>query len=183
MTFYNKQSIVTRSEENGFKYKSWQEEGERFVVPDKTLVKYRCDVAYLYDDKAQVEHDHIVSDMTRRLSGCDTFVHIKDANSVPGLRDFVTMTDGKYCVRCMRSTITKIIYRVLFFLGYHSIFETIWRGIGTTITFHSKKKMSVDNDLRAEAYKNDEQVQKLIKYEGSERQQIYDPLTPNVSYV
>ena len=163
MNCYDKSSVVTASYDRDIKYETWQEEGTPVYVPDKQLVKYRCTVEYAYDEKSKPEYDSIMNEITRNLEGRDDYIKIKDASSVPGLTEFVTMSERGCCVPCMRSKFVRFLYRFSFLLGYHTIFEVFWRGIGTTVFFHSRKKMSFGTEMRAAKYKNDEQAKNMMR--------------------
>ena len=163
MNCYDKTSVVTASYNKDIKYETWQEEGTPVFVPDKQLVKYRCSVEFAYDEKTQIDHDSILNEITTNLEGRDDFIKIKDASEVPGLTEFVTMSERGCCVPCMRSKFVRFLYRFSFLLGYHTIFETVWRGIGTTVFFHSKKKMSNGTELRAPKYQNDTQAKNMMR--------------------
>ena len=158
MTGYDKTSVRTSNLEKSVPYESWQEEGAPVTIPNKSLIKYRCAVEYAYDESGQIEHDSIIHDFENRLIGKDKYVNIKDANKVPGLTEFVTMSEKGCCVPCMRSKVTKFLYRLLFLLGYHTVFEVIWRGIGATVNFKSRKLMSTNDGLRARKYEKDQQA-------------------------
>ena len=51
------------------------------------------------------------------VSEGDDYIKIKDASSVPGLTEFVTMSERGCCVPCMRSKFVRFLYRFSFLLG------------------------------------------------------------------
>jgi hypothetical protein len=162
-TTIDKKTLYTTRLSREINYESWQEEGTPIYLPDKELIKYRCVVEYVYDDKAQALHDQYVQELTNATSGKDEFYYVRDSNSVNALTEFVTMSRKGCCVPCMRSCFMNFIYNISFFLGYHTIIEVFWRGIGTTVFFHSKKKIALDDSLRAKRYERDTMAEGLMR--------------------
>jgi hypothetical protein len=159
----SKETIYTTRITKEIKYESWQEEGVPVYIPDKELIKYRCVVDYALDEKAQALHDQYVAELTNTLEGRDDYYYIRDANSVRALTEFVTMSKKGCCVPCMRSCFMKFIYNISFFVGYHTIIEAIWRGIGATVFFRSKKRVSLDDTLRAKRFERDVEAEGLMR--------------------
>jgi hypothetical protein len=94
------------------------------------------------------------------LRGRDEFFSISESEEVVGVINQAVWTDlGNGLIKlCRFPSISCFLYEILFFLGYHAIFENIWRAKTNLIFYESVKRISGERNLRTLAGQRDQGV-------------------------
>jgi len=151
----NNKKILSSTQTINIPFKTWQEEGNPVYIPNTHVVKYRCLVNFDYENGINDFIEGEKNQLENSIKDVDKQYTIKSTSNVPGVSETVTASDGSCCVNCMTSCISRFFLTILMFLGYHSIYETIWRSIGSTVYFRSSKFVSNEENCRAKAGERD----------------------------
>ena len=132
-------------------YASWQEDSKALKINPTTVISYKCDFKYEYDETMFPQIDtykaralsEIPSDHPNRKALVFTNTH----NMV---HRAVAVTKESCCVSiCSSCFVTKFFYYFLMVFGYTSIIDFIWLLKTTQIEDSSIKKISFASNFRA----------------------------------
>ncbi|EAY22599.1 hypothetical protein TVAG_036240 [Trichomonas vaginalis G3] len=160
--FVNGKHIVIQDrQEEPINYATWQESLNEDVKNAKgSKIIYKCTPRYHYDQNMLPEITRARQAAIAKLSEGATKAAY-DSFQNGGVTRFVLSDQSSCAFRVLRTIPMKILYELLFFLGYNALLDIIW-GYGAVRIYHkTNKRMSMENN-----YKNPANQRANIDFES-----------------
>ena len=152
-------TVVTYRATREFEYASWEEQGNPIRLEDKDAVIHALfDVKYEFDGDTEAAWEAFQSDLYSEGRSHDVDVDVKTEMTTPGLVPIAcgTLARNKQCIlKFYGSVFGKIFWFFMWVIGYQSLFECIWSSQGKRMKMKLVKRVSRENNLRAEKGQQD----------------------------